>query len=354
MNGQDFFADFPSSQSSQKEEQKKGEDDLFAAFSQPQSNIKEEKKESKKENKAKLEDDLFSAFGQPQSNIKEEKKEIKDNKKNVEDDLFAAFSQPQSNTKLPKEDKKENGLSSLIIFVANIKKEGIISTQVEYAFYNSIPEYMNQKLNLSSCYSNSQRRLQNEENGQGVNIDININTNSKVDDYSININIDEIILNVQINFTEKQQKNIDELYNNKGINLFNSSDDFYNDDCNKYTTQEGTDMYLQDRKEQKYIYDALCETGCVQIDYDNITNRVACLCKIKYSEEYYQNVTFSPNELDKKFKQKISFQNWRVVWKCFIKSLKGNSKGKAGSICSLIKFIIYTLLVLVKFNIFGL
>ena len=107
MNGQDFFADFPSSQSSQKEEQKKGEDDLFAAFSQPQSNIKEEKKESKKENKAKLEDDLFSAFGQPQSNIKEEKKEIKDNKKNVEDDLFAAFSQPQSTTKQPKEDKKE-------------------------------------------------------------------------------------------------------------------------------------------------------------------------------------------------------------------------------------------------------
>ena len=250
--------------------------------------------------------------------------------------------------------KKENGLSSLIIFVANIKKEGIISTQVEYAFYNSTPEYMNQKLDLSSCYSNNQRRLQSEENGQGVNIDININTNSKVDDYSININIDEIILNVQINFTEKQEKNIDELYNNKGINLFNSSDDFYNDDCNKYTTQEGTDMYLQDRREQKYIYDALCETGCVQIDYDNITNRVACLCKIKYSEEYYQNVTFSPNELDKKFKQKISFQNWRVVWKCFIKSLKGNSEGKEGSIYSLIMFIIYTLLVLVKFNIFGL
>ena len=83
--------------------------------------------------------------------------------------------------------KKENGLSSLIIFVANIKKEGIISTQVEYAFYNSIPEYMNQKLDLSSCYSNNQRRLQSEENEQGVNIDININTNSKVDDYSINI-----------------------------------------------------------------------------------------------------------------------------------------------------------------------
>ena len=113
MNGQDFFADFPSSQSSQKEEQKKGEDDLFAAFSQPQSNIKEEKKESKKENKAKLEDDLFSAFGQPQSNIKEEKKEIKDNKKNVEDDLFAAFSQPQSTIKQQKEDNKHNKYKQL-------------------------------------------------------------------------------------------------------------------------------------------------------------------------------------------------------------------------------------------------
>ena len=117
MNGRDFFADFPSSQPTKKEESKKEEFDLFADFNQPKSNIKKEEKEKNENNKkTNLEDDLFAAFNQPQSNTKKEEKkekkkeEIKENKNNIEDDLFEAFSQCQPNIKekeKPKEEKEE-------------------------------------------------------------------------------------------------------------------------------------------------------------------------------------------------------------------------------------------------------
>ena len=113
MNGRDFFSDFPSAQPTKKEEQKKEVNDLFTDFNQPKKEEKDNKEEKKKTN---LEDDLFAAFSQPQIETKkEEKKEEKkenQNKKsnNLEDDLFAAFSSPQPNVKekeKPEEKKEE-------------------------------------------------------------------------------------------------------------------------------------------------------------------------------------------------------------------------------------------------------
>ena len=112
MNGQDFFSDFPSSQPSKQEANKKqnNEDDLFAAFNSPQfsNEKKEEKKVDTNKNKNNLQDDLFAAFNQPNINTKENKEEKKDvntNKNNLQDDLFSTFNQPQNNN--IKEEKKD-------------------------------------------------------------------------------------------------------------------------------------------------------------------------------------------------------------------------------------------------------
>ena len=112
MNGQDFFSDFPSSQPSKQEANKKqnNEDDLFAAFNSPQfsNEKKEEKKVDTNKNKNNLQDDLFAAFNQPNINTKEnkeEKKDINTNKNNLQDDLFSTFNQPQNNN--IKEEKKD-------------------------------------------------------------------------------------------------------------------------------------------------------------------------------------------------------------------------------------------------------
>ena len=240
--------------------------------------------------------------------------------------------------------KELNNLPSLLIFVANIKKENSISTQVEYSFFNSVPEFMNEELNISSCYdlyntTLTKRRLQ-------LNLDsLNLYNNT-----NYTINVDEIVINVQVNWTQSQSQIIEELYNKKGINIFNSSDDFYNDVCNMFTTPENisnvpanVDMYLQERRDIFYITDAICETGCEQIGYDIETSRAVCKCKIKLSTEGYENVTFSPNELDKNFNKKYVLPNIRVM-KCIFKNIWIKSPGQIFPIIIIFAFaFLYTL-----------
>ena len=199
------------------------------------------------------------------------------------------FSSVKLSEKCIEKVKEKYNLRSLLIFVATIKKENIISTQVEYQFYNPVQELINQKLDLSICYekentnSNSSTRLLEVAEEWRNN-----------DNYSIDI--DEIIVDVQVDWSREQNKTIHEL-TSKGINIFDSSDPFYIDVCFNYTTDEKTDIYLQDRKERYYITDPLCETGCRQVGYDETTERVKCLCKIKNSTDGYDNITFSPNNL---------------------------------------------------------
>ena len=56
---------------------------------------------------------------------------------------------------------------------------------------------------------------------------------------------------------------------NSGYDLFNLNDSFYNDICSTYTTQDGTDLTLLDRK--KIIYDkntniSMCQEGCILLN----------------------------------------------------------------------------------------
>ena len=83
MNGQDIFSNFEPSEPEKKEESQKSKvnEDLFAAFNNPQKTANENIKNDG--NISKLEDDLFAAFAQPQTKTKEEEKEIKKERKEI-------------------------------------------------------------------------------------------------------------------------------------------------------------------------------------------------------------------------------------------------------------------------------
>ena len=105
-------------------------------MNRPQNDKKEEiiKEDTKKDKKA--EDDLFAAFSQPQNKPKEETK-----KEKQEDDLFAAFSQPQSKPK--EETKKEinDELTEIAKKYGDERKTTIDMTAIDYIEDESlIPE----------------------------------------------------------------------------------------------------------------------------------------------------------------------------------------------------------------------
>ena len=61
----------------------------------------------------------------------------------------------------------------------------------------------------------------------------------------------KISIDVPVEWTEEQKSKIDELSKN-GIDAFNSSESFYLDGCNQYTTDENKDLFLEDRKKDYY------------------------------------------------------------------------------------------------------
>ena len=89
----------------------------------------------------------------------------------------------------------------------------------------------------------------------------------------ININSPVILNNI-----------ISNLYNSlkeSGYDLFNKSDSFYNDICSIFTTENGTDITLSDRR--KLIYDinantSICQNECQLDSYNSSNKKVKCKC----------------------------------------------------------------------------
>ena len=74
---------------------------------------------------------------------------------------------------------------------------------------------------------------------------------------------------------------------------YNPNSEYYSDDCNTYTTENGTDILLNDRKKEFNEKNmSLCENICEYVGYDLNNKKALCQCGIRYKE-------FILSELDK-------------------------------------------------------
>ena len=72
------------------------------------------------------------------------------------------------------------------------------------------------------------------------------------------------------------------------VELYNLSDPFYSDICFLFTSDEGTDMTLNDRRNEYYVNNSLCEENCTLtkvIDRNNEPKSV-CNCHLKFNVSY--------------------------------------------------------------------
>ena len=70
-------------------------------------------------------------------------------------------------------------------------------------------------------------------------------------------------------------------------NLFkyDQNSDYYNDECNTYTTENGTDIILDDRKKEFSDNNmSLCENICEYTGYDKENKKALCECGIRYKD----------------------------------------------------------------------
>ena len=129
----------------------------------------------------------------------------------------------------------------LIILKTDIKSSDLSQTYVQYEIYHPFDLT---PLELSVC----------------DNITVSINAPVKLDD-----SISSLYINLK----------------NSGYNLFQNNDSFYTDICTVYTSENGTDMLLEDRiKEifEKSGNKTLCQSGCELLNYDSIQGKAKCKC----------------------------------------------------------------------------
>ena len=131
-------------------------------------------------------------------------------------------------------------------------------------------------------------------------------------------------IKIKINIPIYLNEDIESLYlslNNSGYNLFNSSDSFYNDICSTYTTENGTDITLLDRK--NLIYDNtkdifLCQEGCEFLLYNETTKKSKCDCEVQNKLTIFdiKNITFDKEFIENFILSSLKNSNFQVI-KCF-------------------------------------
>ena len=76
------------------------------------------------------------------------------------------------------------------------------------------------------------------------------------------------------------------------VELYNISDPFYTDICFLFTSDQGTDMTLDDRRKEYYVNSSLCEDNCILLKIINRDTepRSLCSCDLK------SNISLNNNE----------------------------------------------------------
>ena len=200
----------------------------------------------------------------------------------------------------------------LIIYKIDIKNSDLTKTYVEYEIYDARNLTF---LNLSVC-----------------------------NDLKISINAPVALNDLTSSLYDNMKKS--------GYNLFNQSDSFYNDICATYTTENGTDITLSDRK--KVLYNnygniSLCQRGCDLEYYNSTSKKINCKC-YPQSNEIKINLTsfvdaLNLNFIVYNFMSSLKNSNFLVL-KCYKLAIELINIGKN------IGRIIMTLIIFISFIFF--
>ena len=111
------------------------------------------------------------------------------------------------------------------------------------------------------------------------------------------------------------QYNVRTPINENDIDKYDPSSDFYNDKCNKYSTEGKVDMTLFDRKKEYNENNmSLCESKCIFQGYNSTTSKAICNCHIKNNMTYsYDDSSINKNELLNKIQSDKSNSNIDIV-----------------------------------------
>ena len=103
----------------------------------------------------------------------------------------------------------------------------------------------------------------------------------------------------------------------ENLDLLNTSSGYYNDICYTSTSQNGTDITLNDRKNEFAKNNkTVCQEDCDFADYDYDIQKAKCSCKVKESSNSSALMNININEILKGFRNIKNIANIAIL-KCY-------------------------------------
>ena len=161
--------------------------------------------------------------------------------------------------------------SNLYILMIDFNLKGINHPIVEYEIFYPNENSTMEKLNLSICKDIK------------IELFIPINTTDDIDD----------------------------------IDKYNPKSSYYNDICTKATSESGTDIIIEDRRNEFIDKNmSLCEENCTFLEYDKDYKKAKCSCEVKTFFSFINEIKINKDKLMKNFKDINAITNIQII-KCY-------------------------------------
>ena len=161
---------------------------------------------------------------------------------------------------------------------------------------------------------------------------------------------DTISLYIPVELNEELLALYEELQNS-GYDLFNIEDPFYNDICATYTTSDGTDVLLSDRKNDYYSNNyTTCQSNCEYASFNSESKLLKCECNVVAEDIDISDLDKFSKNIYKNFYDVLKNSNYKTL-KCyklvfnseFLKKNIGSFVVISFFVLYLCSFIIYTI-----------
>ena len=202
--------------------------------------------------------------------------------------------------------KGEYNISSdeeLFMKIIEVKEEGMLIPKVEFEVYYKLNGTNLIKLNLSHCQ------------------------NSKID----------IFLPTNINKND--------------IDKYNSSGGYYNDICYTTTSEDGTDIILNDRRTEFIDYNrTVCQENCIFSDFNSTNNKAKCACDVVEPSSNFENIKINKAKLYENFIDIKNFANIMLLICYKVLFTKNGLIKNYGSYSVIMIIIIHFIIIIIYYS----
>ena len=217
-----------------------------------------------------------------------------------------------------------NNFEAKILNLNDKNYSNIITIDISTIYLGICPNILKGHYNISSEEdliiliieeSKNKEKEKNESNIEnsfklGINILLNIYDSSG---RKLDLSFCDNYIKITHNISEFSEINIKSAINfaKQGIDVFNASDNFFNDLCHPFDDKEIKDIIINDRRNDIYQNATFCQIGCNYSGIDYELTSVNCLCNSSFIQDDLNNITVD----DKGLKELLNFKKIKNIIK---------------------------------------